>query len=282
MALVPFKGSAQPAPYDDPDDDAEESSEESGGKMSFLEHLDELRRRLVVAIVAVAVGFLIALFFIDRIFAFVMRPLQQILPHGGKLIYTEPTEAFMLQLKVAALAGLILAAPLVMSQVWLFVAPGLYSKEKRFALPFVFFSSVFFVGGAAFSHYVVFPTAWTFLASFTTDYMEFTPKVSSTFSLYARMLLAFGLVFQMPTVVLALARMGVVTAGLPVPSHQVRHPDHLRHRRGHHADVGCGDAGPDGRADDRALCDQHRASRGSSAARRLAIPSRGNPGFGQP
>jgi sec-independent protein translocase protein TatC len=135
------------------------------------------------------------------------------LPHGGKLIYTEPTEAFMLQLKIAALAGLVLAAPLVMWQVWLFVAPGLYSKEKRFALPFVFFSSVFFVGGAAFSHYVVFPTAWTFLAGFTTDYMEFTPKVSSTFSLYARMLLAFGLVFQMPTVVLALARMGVVTAG---------------------------------------------------------------------
>ena len=112
MALVPFKGSAQPAPYDEPDDDdAEESAEDAGGKMSFLEHLDELRRRLVVAIIAVAVGFLIALFFIDRIFAFVMRPLQQILPHGGKLIYTEPTEAFMLQLKVAALAGLVLAAP---------------------------------------------------------------------------------------------------------------------------------------------------------------------------
>ena len=214
MALVPFKGSAQPASYDEPDDDdVEQSAEDAGGKMSFLEHLDELRRRLVVAIIAVAVGFLVALFFIDRIFGFVMRPLQQILPHGGKLIYTEPTEAFMLQLKVAALAGLVLAAPLVMWQVWLFVAPGLYAKEKRFALPFVFFSSIFFVGGAAFSHYVVFPTAWTFLASFTTDYMEFTPKVSSTFSLYARMLLAFGLVFQMPTVVLALARMGVVTAG---------------------------------------------------------------------
>ena len=111
------------------------------------------------------------------------------------------------------LAGLVLSAPLVMLQVWLFVAPGLYSREKRFALPFVFFSTFFFVAGAAFSHYVVFPTAWGFLASFTTDYMEFTPKVSSTFSLYARMLLAFGLVFQMPTVVLALARMGVVTAG---------------------------------------------------------------------
>ena len=216
MALVPFKRAAEPAPYDDPDepDDLAADDEEAGGKMSFLEHLDELRRRLVVSIVSVLAGFLVvAVFFIDQIFAFVMKPLQAILPQGGKLIYTEPTEAFMLQLKVAALAGLILAAPVVMWQVWLFVAPGLYAREKRFALPFVVFSSLFFIGGAAFSHYVVFPTAWAFLASFTTEYMEFTPKISSTFSLYARMLLAFGLVFQMPTVVFALARMGVVTAG---------------------------------------------------------------------
>ena len=226
--------------------------------MSFLEHLDELRRRLVVAIVAVACGFLVALVFIDRIFEFVMVPLQRILPRGGKLIYTEPTEAFMLQLKVAALAGLVLAAPLVMSQVWLFVAPGLYAKEKRFALPFVFFSSVFFVAGAAFSHYVVFPTAWTFLASFTTDYMQFTPRVSSTFSLYSRMLLAFGLVFQMPTIVLALARMGVVSAGFLVTPHQVRHPDHLRHRGRHHADFRRGHSGADGRPDDRPLRPEHR------------------------
>jgi sec-independent protein translocase protein TatC len=216
VALVPFRGSAQPAPYDDPDDDLDPDDEAAGGKMSFLEHLDELRHRLVVALVSVVVGFFVALFFIDRIFSFVMRPLQQILPDGAKLVYTEPTEAFMLQLKVAALAGLVLAAPVVMWQVWLFVAPGLYSKEKRFALPFVFFSSFFSIAGAAFSHYVVFPTAWAFLASFTTDYMEFMPKVSSTFSLYARMLLAFGLVFQMPTIVLALARMGVVTAGFLV------------------------------------------------------------------
>ena len=218
MALVPFKRAAEPAPYDDPDDpdDLSAEEEEAGGKMSFLEHLDELRRRLVFSIVAVLGGFLASLFFIDRIFVFVMKPLQQILPHGGKLIYTEPTEAFMLQLKVAALAGLVLAAPVVMWQVWLFVAPGLYAREKRFALPFVAFSSLFFIGGAAFSHYVVFPTAWSFLASFTTEYMEFMPKISSTFSLYARMLLAFGLVFQMPTVVFALARMGVVTAGFLV------------------------------------------------------------------
>jgi sec-independent protein translocase protein TatC len=212
MALVPFPGSKAPARPDyDPDDDLD--FDDGAGKMSFLEHLDELRRRLVYAIISVAVGFLVALFFIDRIFGFVMRPLQEILPNGGRLVYTEPTEAFLLQLKVAALAGLVMAAPLVIWQLWLFIAPGLYANEKRFAVPFVFFSSLSFVGGAAFSHFIVFPTAWAFLAGFTTDYMEFLPKISSTFGLYSKMLLAFGLIFQMPVLVFALSRMGVVTAG---------------------------------------------------------------------
>ena len=153
--------------------------------MSFLEHLDELRRRLVVAVSAIGVGFLIAFAFIDRIFAFIMRPLQQILPAGGKLVYTEPTEAFMLQLKVAALAGLVIAAPVIMWQLWLFVAPGLYAREKRFAVPFVLFSTMSFVGGAAFSHYIVFPAAWKFFASFNNDYMQFMPKISEAFGLYS-------------------------------------------------------------------------------------------------
>lgn len=215
MALVPFPGSAQPAPYEEPepDDDLDRDEDAAGGKMSFLEHLDELRRRLVVSVSAVGGGFLVALLFIDRIFGFVMRPLQEILPEGGKLIYTAPTEAFLLQLKVAALAGLMIAAPIVMWQVWLFVAPGLYANEKRFALPFIVVSSASFVAGGAFSHYVVFPRAWAFLGSFNTDYMEFLPRISETFGLYAKMALAFALIFQMPTVVFALARMGVVTAG---------------------------------------------------------------------
>lgn len=214
MALIPFpgSGSAQRLPDHDPDDDLDHE-ESSGGKMSFLEHLDELRRRLVVSISAIVVGFLICLVFIDRIFGFIMRPLQQILPDGGRLVYTEPTEAFMLQLKVAGLAGVVLAAPVIMWQLWLFVAPGLYAREKRFAAPFVLFSTLSFVGGAAFSHFIVFPAAWRFFASFNNDYLEFLPKVSEAFGLYAYMLLAFGIIFQMPTLVLALARMGVVTAG---------------------------------------------------------------------
>ena len=180
--------------------------------MSFLEHLDELRSRLVWSISGLFIGFVISLVFIERVFAFIMRPLQDVLPEGGTLIYTEPGEAFLLYIKIAALMGLILALPVVLTQAWFFVAPGLYSHEKRFAIPFVFFCTVFFLGGALFSHFMVFPWAWRFFAGFSTDYMAFTPKIGPVFSLYTRMLLSFGVIFQLPTIVFFLARMGLVTA----------------------------------------------------------------------
>ena len=184
--------------------------------MSFLEHLDELRTRLTVSALALLGGFLVAFAFSGYVFDFIMRPLQEALPPGGQLVYTEPAEAFLLYLKIAALAGTVLAAPIVMWQLWLFIAPGLYTNEKRYAIPFVLLSSVFFVSGAAFSHYLVFPFAWRFFASFGSDYVEFMPRIAPAFSLYAKMALAMGAVFQMPTLVLFLARMGVVTAGFLV------------------------------------------------------------------
>jgi sec-independent protein translocase protein TatC len=193
-----------------PDEDVEE---DDGGRMSFLDHLDELRRRLVAASISLAIGTAVAFVFLDRIFAFIMRPLYEKLPAGSKLIYTEPTEAFMLKFKIALLAGLVIGAPLIMWQLWLFIAPGLYAHEKRFALPFILMASVFFVGGAAFNHYVLFPMAWVFLASFTTDYMMFMPRIAPVFSLYAMLMVAMGLIFEMPAVILVMARMGLVTAG---------------------------------------------------------------------
>lgn len=198
-----------PRPDDDVRDD-DEDSPEPGGKMSFLEHLDELRSRLIKALAAVLGGFLIALIFIDEIVAFIMRPLTAAVP-GGDLIYTEPTEPFFLWMKMAALAGLILALPVVLWQTWRFIAPGLYAHEKRLAIPFVFFSTVFFVAGALFSHYIVFPMAWKFFASFSSDFLEFTPRIAPAFSLYVRLLLALGAVFELPTLVFFLSRIGLVT-----------------------------------------------------------------------
>jgi sec-independent protein translocase protein TatC len=217
MALVPFPGQAsKPVPDDDLDpdreDELESEDEEAGGKMSFLEHLDELRRRIIYAVISLAVGFIICCFFISQIFDFIMRPMQQLLPPGGTLVYTDPTEAFILYIKIAAIAGLLVASPAIFTQVWLFVAPGLYSHEKKWAIPFVLMSTFFFVLGAGFAHYVVFPLTWRFFVGFTTDILTFMPRIETSFSLYLRLVLAFGIVFQMPTLVLFLARMGVLTA----------------------------------------------------------------------
>jgi sec-independent protein translocase protein TatC len=219
MALVRFPGTS-PAPDPDRNDlieltDADDL--DAGGKMSFLEHLDELRKRLIACVIALVAGTVVAFFFLDsHIFPFIMRPLQQMLPDGGKLITTEATEYFMLFLKVGLLSGLLIAAPFILWQVWLFVAPGLYSHEKRFAIPFVVAASICFFSGAAFSHYVAFPVTWRFFIDFTADFVQFMPKVGPAFSLYVKMLLAFGAIFQMPVLVFALARMGVVSAGFLV------------------------------------------------------------------
>src|SRR5690606_18538853 len=127
-------------------------------------------------------------------------------------IYTEPGEAFFLMIKIAALSGLLIASPYVMWEVWLFIAPGLYAREKKLAVPFVVSSSSLFVSGAAFSHYVLFPAAWRFFAGFSNEFMEFTPRIDPVFGLYVKLLLAMGLVFQMPVIMFVLARLGIVTA----------------------------------------------------------------------
>jgi sec-independent protein translocase protein TatC len=217
MALVPFPSqSSKPVPDDDldpdRDDEFESEEEDAGGKMSFLEHLDELRRRIIYAVLALAAGFIVCCFFIGQIFDFIMRPMQLLLPPGGTLVYTDPSEAFILYIKIAAIAGLLLASPAVFTQLWLFVAPGLYAHEKKWAIPFVTMSTVFFIVGAAFAHYIVFPLTWKFFVGFTTDILTFMPRIETSFSLYLRLVLAFGIVFQLPTLVLFLARMGVLTA----------------------------------------------------------------------
>jgi sec-independent protein translocase protein TatC len=179
--------------------------------MSFLDHLEELRQRLIWAVASIGVGFAITFPFVKAIFDFILRPMQRLLPIGQTLIYTDPSEAFTLEIKIALITGLIVASPMVFAQLWLFVAPGLYSHEKKWALPFVTMSSVCFVAGAAFSHYVVFPTVWGFFVSFKTDYLTFMPRVEPAFSMYLRLILALGITFQLPTLVLFLARMGVIT-----------------------------------------------------------------------
>lgn len=208
MALVPFPGPQSGAVQVGHAED----DESPGAKMSFLEHLDELRKRIVNACISLAVGVLVGFFWIDKIFNFLLAPARSALPPGTTMIYTQPGEAFSLYITVSLIAGAVIAAPLIMYQVWLFIAPGLYSNEKMFAVPFVLFSTIGFLAGAAFNHYIAFPFIMMFFASFNSADLRFMPKLDDVFGLYVKMLLGIGLVFQMPTVVFFLAKMRIVTA----------------------------------------------------------------------
>jgi len=180
--------------------------------MSFLEHLDELRKRIVQSVLGVAIGVGLGFFFINPIVNFILTPTWRLLPAGSRMIYTQPGEAFGLYVQIGLIVGVVLASPWIMYQVWLFIAPGLYANEKRFAVPFVLMSTIGFVGGAAFNHYIVFPFMMSFFASFNTADLIFMPRLEDVFDLYTKMLLGMGLVFQMPTVVFFLAKMRLVTA----------------------------------------------------------------------
>jgi sec-independent protein translocase protein TatC len=210
MALVPFPGSQAGVPYQLPPDDDDDLA--GAGKMSFLEHLDELRKRIVRSCLAIAFGILATFYWIEPIFNFILAPTRRALPPGVKLIYTQPGEAFSLYITVALIAGAVVAAPVIMWQVWMFIAPGLYSNEKRLAIPFVFFTTLGFLAGAAFNHYVSFPFMMAFFGSFNTPDLAFMPKLEDVFGLYSKMLIGMGIVFQMPTVVFFLAKMKLVTA----------------------------------------------------------------------
>ncbi|HJZ78539.1 MAG TPA: twin-arginine translocase subunit TatC [Vicinamibacterales bacterium] len=210
MALVPFPGSQAGVPYQLPPDDDDDLS--AAGKMSFLEHLDELRKRIVRSCLAVAFGILATFYWIEPIFNFILAPTRKALPTGVKLIYTQPGEAFSLYITVALIAGTVVAAPFIMYQVWMFIAPGLYSNEKRMAIPFVLFTTIGFLAGAMFNHYVSFPFMMAFFASFNTPDLAFMPKLEDVFGLYSKMLIGMGIVFQMPAVVFFLAKMKLVTA----------------------------------------------------------------------
>ena len=208
MALVPFPGpqsGALPLPPDDDD-------ESPAGKMSFLEHLDELRKRIVNSAIAIGVGILLSFGFINQIVNFLLGPTRKVLPPGVKMIYTEPGEAFGMYITVSLIAGTVIASPFVMYQVWGFIAPGLYQKEKRMAIPFVLFTTIGFLAGATFNHYIAFPFMMAFFASFNGIDLAFMPRLEDTFGLYTKMLIGMGAVFQMPTIVYFLAKMRLVTA----------------------------------------------------------------------
>ena len=179
--------------------------------MSFLDHLEELRKRLLRSVLAVALAFGVCLLFARTILDFLLRPILPLLGQD-RPVFLELTEPFLLYMKVAFLAGLFLAAPLVLYQAWAFISPGLYPHERRYAAPFVLFATVFFTAGGAFGYYVGFPTAARFLLGVSQGF-EANLRISSLFSFESKIILGLGLVFELPTVIYFLARIGIVTPG---------------------------------------------------------------------
>src|SRR3972149_6565645 len=179
-------------------------------RMTLLEHLEELRRRLGWSIAAIFVGFLLCWYWAPPIFAWLSVPITQFLPAGEKLAFTGLVDPFMLYMKVALLAGIFLASPVVLYQFWLFVSPALYRHERRIVVPFIVFTTVFFLGGGYFGYKVAFPMVVHFLLQVGQGFRQVV-TINEYFSMASKVILGLGLVFELPVLILLLSRLGIVT-----------------------------------------------------------------------
>jgi len=180
-------------------------------KIPFTAHLEELRKRLLVCFIAVGIGFVLSYGFKEKLFDILTRPLISVMQTGERMIFTGLPEAFFTYLKVALLSGIMLAAPVILYQFWMFVAPGLYNKEKRLLVPIVFLSSFFFVGGSLFGYFIVFPFGFKFFLGFASETIQALPSMREYLGFSSKLLLAFGLVFELPLVITFLAKLEIIS-----------------------------------------------------------------------
>jgi len=180
-------------------------------RMSFTGHLEELRSRLVKCLIAVGIGFVGSYFFKEEFFQILARPLVKVMPEKGTMIFTGVPEPFFVYLKVSLVGGIFFSAPFILYEVWAFIAPGLYSHEKRYVVPFVFFSSLLFMVGACFAYFIVCPYGFRFLMGFAAHNIQPMLAIKEYFSFSTKLLLAFGFVFELPVFIVFLSKAGIVT-----------------------------------------------------------------------
>ncbi len=183
----------------------------SPDEMTFLEHLEDLRKRIFYSFLAIVIAVIPAWFFSKEIYNILARPVTQYLPADTKLVFTHLTAPFMLYIKVSFLAAILLTSPFIFLQLWFFVAPGLYQKERKYVYPFVIFTTFFFLLGTAFGYFIAFPFACNFFLRMGSEFQPMI-TVDQYFSLALRLLIGIALVFEMPTLIFFLSRMGVVTS----------------------------------------------------------------------
>jgi sec-independent protein translocase protein TatC len=190
-------------------------SGEEKGKMSFLDHLEELRSRIINSVIAAVVGFFLSWAFREELYAAIAWPITSVMRElnmPDKLVYTTPTGVFTLYVQMCLVAGLILAMPYLLYQVWGFISPGLYPRERRYAIPFIFLCSVLFLSGAAFAYRVAFPATLRFLLEFSKQFTAMI-TVNEYFSLAIMIILGLALVFELPVLILFLTLLRIVTPG---------------------------------------------------------------------
>ncbi len=205
---APAESAPPPPPPPPTGDDA--VAEGESGRMSLIGHLQDLRKGLTRSLYAVLVGFLVCYAFAGQMLKILMQPMLTALKQSH-FIYTIPTEAFFAEMWIAFIAGMFLCSPYIFYQIWSFVAPGLYSHERRWIIPIALCSALFFVSGAMFGYFVVFPFGFEFFASYASDILMFTPKLDEYMGFALKLLFAFGIVFELPLFIFFLARLGIVS-----------------------------------------------------------------------
>lgn len=181
-------------------------------KAPFSEHLDELRKRLIRVFIALGIGFIVCYLFKEKLYQFLTIPLNAVLPPDGSMIFTSLPEAFFTYLKVAFFASIIFTSPFTLYQIWKFLSPGLYTSEKKYVVPFVIFSTIFFVGGTSFAYYLVFPLGFKFFIAFSTEHIKPMLSMKEYLSFSFKLLLAFGIIFELPVFMFFLGKIGLVNS----------------------------------------------------------------------
>lgn len=179
--------------------------------MSFFEHLGELRKRILLSFVFILVFFLASWTFVDKLYHWFSLPVLRFLPVGEKLAFTSLTEPFMMYIKVAFISGTFIASPFIFYQLWAFITPGLYKNERKMVIPFVFFTTAFFIAGGAFGYYAVFPWACRFFLEVGSDFNAII-TINDYFSLAFRVLLGISVIFELPVLSFLLAKMGIISS----------------------------------------------------------------------
>ena len=180
-------------------------------KMPLTSHLEELRKRIVRILIAVGIAFLGCFAFKEELFRIIAQPLISVLPEGTHMVYTGLPEAFFTYIKVSFYAGIFVASPVVLYQIWKFISPGLFPTEKKFVVPFVVTSTLLFAGGVCFGYFLVLPSAYKFFLEFTTDFLKPMLSMREYLTLTLKLLLAFGVIFEIPVFLFFMTKIGLVT-----------------------------------------------------------------------